>query len=265
MIGIFDSGLGGLSAMKEARKLMPSTDIVYFGDTGRVPYGTRSKEIITKYALQDMRFLLTYPIDAVLVACGTVSSTALDTLKSNFDIPILGVVDATAECAVKSTKNKTVGVIATGATISSRSFENKIHEIDPSVKVISTPCPLLVPLVENGYTDDGNQVVHLVLEQYLKDIKKSGADTLILGCTHFPLISGAIAKVLPGVTLINSGAEAAKQLQKLTESKFGKEKQEHGISKYFVSDNPSNFENIAELFLEKSIKNLAEKIDIEKY
>ncbi len=260
MIGIFDSGLGGLSALKEARRLMPDADIVYFGDTGRVPYGTRSREIIIKYALQDMRFLLTYPIEAVLVACGTVSSTALDTLRAIYDIPILGVVDSAAEAAVKATKNKKIGVIATGATILSHSFENKIHAIDESIKVISTACPLLVPLVENGYTDPDDPVTRRVLSDYLTEIKASKADTLILGCTHFPLIAPAIAKVLPGVTLINSGAEAAGALYDIVG-----DKKESAETKYFVSDNPDNFRSLASLFLEKDIGASTQKIDIEKY
>ena len=260
MIGIFDSGLGGLSALKEAQRLMPDADIVYFGDTGRVPYGTRSREIIIKYALQDMRFLLTYPLEAVLVACGTVSSTALDTLRAVYDIPILGVVDHAAEAAVKATKNGTVGVIATGATILSHAFENKIHSISPEIKVVSTACPLLVPLVENGYTDPDDPVTRRVLEDYLVDIKASGADTLILGCTHFPLIAGAIARVLPDVTLINSGAEAARALHKTVG-----DKKESGETKYFVSDNPDNFRSLASLFLEEDIGDTTKKIDIEKY
>ncbi len=260
MTGIFDSGLGGLSALKEAKRLMPRSDIIYFGDTGRVPYGSRSREIIIKYALQDMRFLLTYNVDAVLVACGTVSSTALDTLRAIYDIPILGVVDAASETAVKATKNGKIGVIATGATILSHSFENKIHSIDRSIEVTSTACPLLVSLVENGYTGADNPVTLHVLNDYLGDIRASGADTLILGCTHFPLIADAIANVLPGVTLVNSGAEAAKALSKVV-----KRTDEKGEIRYFVSDNPHNFKELASLFLEEDIGGATEKIDIEKY
>lgn len=260
MIGIFDSGLGGLSALKEAKRLMPRTDMIYFGDTGRVPYGSRSREIIIKYALQDMRFLLTYNVEAILVACGTVSSTALDTLRAIYDLPILGVVDAASEAAVKATKNNKIGVIATGATILSHSFENKIKSIDGSIKVTSTACPLLVSLVENGYIESDNPVTAYVLNEYLKEIKKSGADTLILGCTHFPLIAGAIANVLPGVTLINSGAEAAKALSRIV-----KNEEENGDIRYFVSDNPQNFKELASLFLEEDIGGATGKIDIEKY
>lgn len=260
MVGIFDSGLGGLSALKETRLLMPRSDIIYFGDTGRVPYGTRSRETIIKYALQDMRFLLKFQVEAVLIACGTVSSTALDTLRTIYDIPILGVVDAASEAAIRATKNGKIGVIATGATILSHSFENIIHASNPEIAVTSTACPLLVPLVENGYTGSDNPVTLRVLEDYLKDIKASGADTLILGCTHFPLIAGAIANVLPGVTLINSGAEAAKAL-----SNIAKNKDENGEVRYFVSDNPNNFRELASLFLEEDIGDTTQKIDIEEY
>ena len=195
MIGIFDSGLGGLTALKEVRRLIPGEDIVYFGDTGRVPYGSRSRETIIKYALQDMNFLMSKKVDAVLIACGTVSSTAIGVIRAEYpETPILGVVDSAAREAVRITGNKKIGVIATATTIGSGAFRKKLLEADPGVQVYETACPLFVPLVENGFISDDDEVVRLVAERYLADIKASGADTLILGCTHYPIITGVISK-----------------------------------------------------------------------
>ena len=184
MIGIFDSGLGGLTAYREVRRLLPDEDIVYFGDTGRVPYGTRSKETITKYALQDMRFLMTRQLDAVLVACGTVTSTAIDVLRASWDIPIIGVIDGAAVTAVRLTKNKKIGVVATSATITSHSFKKKLAGLDPELEITERACPLFVPLVESGFISEDDEVTRLVAERYLADIKADGCDTMILGCTH---------------------------------------------------------------------------------
>lgn len=262
MIGVFDSGLGGLTAYKEVRKLLPAEDIVYFGDTGRVPYGSRSKETITKYAIQDMRFLMTKKIDAVLVACGTVTSTALDVLHERFDnVPIIGVIDGAAETAVKLTKNKKIGVIATAATIKSRSFEKKLLELDPSVEVIARACPLFVPLVENGFISPDDEVPRLVAERYLADIKSSGADTLILGCTHYPVITGTIAKVLPGVNIVSSSKEAARMVAALRKD-FPTES---GKTEFYVSDEPCGFEQIASIFLETRLDHDVTRIDIDNY
>lgn len=262
LIGIFDSGLGGLTAVKEIRRLFPSEQLIYFGDTGRVPYGTRSKENIVKYAMQDMRFLLSQPesISAILVACGTVSSVALDVLSESFNVPIIGVVNPAAEKAVKETKNGIIGVIGTGATIKSGSYEKKISELSPGAKTVCVPCPLLVSLVENGFIEPDNMVTKLVVKQYLAPIKSAGADTLILGCTHYPIIADIISAELPGVRLINSGSEAASKL-----APYAKKSPSGGGIKYFVSDNPDNFGHIASIFLEEKFDITAEKIDIEKY
>lgn len=262
MIGIFDSGLGGLTAVKEIRRLFPNEGMIYFGDTGRVPYGTRSKEIIRKYALQDMRFLISKSkeLSAVLVACGTVSSVALDALKDNFSIPIIGVVNPTAETAVKTTKNGIIGIIGTSATIKSGAYEKRITELAPAAKTVGIPCPLLVPLVENGFIAPDNEVTRLVVKQYLAPVKAAGADTLILGCTHYPIIAGIIAAEIPGVALINSGLEAAKTL-----APYVKNDSKCGDVRYFVSDNPDNFSHIASIFLEEKADIVAEKVDIENY
>ena len=264
MIGVFDSGLGGLTAVRALEKIMPNENIIYFGDTGRVPYGTRSESTLLKYARQDLAFLRTHDINAVLVACGTVSSIAIDDLRSISDIPVVGVVEPSAEAAVKATKNGIIGVIGTGVTVASGSFNKAIKKIAPDAKVVTTACPLFVPLVENGFIEKDNEITRLTAEKYLADIKARGADTLILGCTHFPIISDIIASVMPGVTLINSGEEAAKSIYTMMKNEnmlLG----DGGDLAYFVSDEISGFEKIAEMFLGHSINGQVRKINIEEY
>lgn len=262
MIGIFDSGLGGLTALRETARLLPGRDIVYFGDTGRVPYGTRSPETIVRYALQDMRFLCAQGVDVVLAACGTVSSTALRAIRGGFDLPVIGVVEGAAQAAVKATKNGKIGVIATGATVSSGAFAHAIAAIAPRITVTAVACPMLVPLVENGYIADDDPVTALVLADYLSAIRDAGCDTLILGCTHFPILTGAIARALPGVTLINSGAEAAKLLAtEVPPAQPG----ETGQICYYVSDSVPGFARLASIFLGEPVEAEVTRIEIERY
>lgn len=245
MIGIFDSGLGGLTALKELRALCPECDIVYFGDTGRVPYGTRSREILYRYADEDVRFLLSKGADRILAACGTVSSVALPVIEGRYPVTVSGVVKPAAREAVSATKNKKIGVIGTGATISSGAFSREIGAIDPSIEVIERACPLFVPLVENGFVDEGCEITTLAVAEYLADIRDFGADVLILGCTHFPIISGHIARYLgEGVTLINSGSAAAAELAREPGTASGS-----GRCEIYVSDSPASFERVARMFL----------------
>lgn len=245
MIGIFDSGLGGLTALKELRALLPNVDIVYFGDTGRVPYGTRSKDILLRYTDQDIRLLLSKGADRILAACGTVSSVALPDIERNYDIKITGVVKPAAAQAVAATKNKKIGVIGTGATISSGAFSKEIKRLLPDATTVPVACPLFVPLVENGFISDKCEITRLAVAEYLAPIKESGADTLILGCTHFPIIANLISEYLgDNVTLINSGKAAAEQLAKEAITTNGT-----GKCDIYVSDNPANFENVARIFL----------------
>ena len=262
MIGIFDSGLGGLTAVREIAERLPSEDIVYFGDTGRVPYGTRSAETIIKYSIEDMNFLSSFGVDCILVACGTVSSTALSELRSRSDVNVYGVIAPSVIAAAKATKNKKIGVISTSATLRSGAFDRELYKIDPSISVYSAACPLFVPLVENGFVQDDCEITRLAAEHYLAKIRESGADTLILGCTHYPIIAGIISKVLPGVTLISSGAEAAK---KALEVLGKKEHGERGSVSYYVSDDPTMFVSNASLFLGGEINGTVEKININDY
>lgn len=264
MIGIFDSGLGGLSALKEVRRLLPSEDIIYFGDTGRVPYGTRSKETIIKYSLQDMSFLVSKGVDAVLVACGTVSSNALSVLREKHpSIPIIGVIDAGVRAAAKATKNKIIGIAGTPSTIGSGAFEKGLHTISEDFRTVSAACPLFVPLVENGFVSDDDEITRLAAQTHLKPIIESGADTLILGCTHYPIIAGAIGKVMPDAKLINVGAAAAEELRTVIDT--GISTLRLGRVQYYVSDEPQGFERIASIFLGEEICDAVTRIDIEKY
>lgn len=250
-IGVFDSGLGGLSAVREIRSLLPAEDLIYFGDTGRVPYGTRSRETIRRYAAQDIRFLLSHAdCKAVVVACGTVSANALDMLRENNDIPIIGVIDPAVNAAARTTKNGKIGVIATPSTIASGAYEKALLANNPSFSVISQACALFVPLVENGFVDADDPIPRLTAERYLAPIKESGADTLILGCTHYPLLSAVISAVLPDVTLIDTGYEAAQSLAKLlSEREMQTPTASPGTSRFYVSDEPQGFAHAASRFL----------------
>jgi glutamate racemase len=264
-IGVFDSGLGGLTAVKELMYQLPNESIVYFGDTGRVPYGTRSNETITKYVFQDVRFLLNFDIKLIIIACGTASSVALEAVKKEFDIPIIGVVQSAAAKAVKVSTQKNIGIIGTQGTINSGSYERKIKQIDHLAATFAKACPLFVPLVENGYLD--HEVTRLIAQEYLQPLKEKHVDTIIMGCTHYPLLKRTIADIMgENVNLIDPGAETAKYVKKLLKEKdMLAEAGAKPKYKYFVSDSIESFSKLGSLFLEKKINESVEKIDIEKY
>lgn len=265
-IGVFDSGLGGLTAVKELIKCLPNENIVYFGDTGRVPYGTRSKETIIKYAAQDARFLLEHNVKMIIAACGTVSSVASD-LGESLPVMFSGVLTPTAKACAEATKTGTVAVLGTSATINSHSYKNLLESINPDIKVYEQSCPLFVPLVENGFTDKSDIIVKSVVDRYVSQFKNSDVDTVILGCTHYPLLKAAIGEALGDkVKLIDSGKETALYTKKLLEENdLLCERVEEGTREFFVSDTPHNFESIAGLFLGRDMKSRAVRIDIEKY
>lgn len=264
-IGVFDSGLGGLTAVKEIMSLFPNESIVYFGDTGRVPYGTRSKETILKYTYDDINFLLSRDVKMIVIACGTASSAALPEIKTEFNVPIYGVVDSGAYEAARVTKNNKIGIIGTTATIKSGAYNKYLAEYNNKVQTFEKACPLFVPLVENGHFD--TPVTELVVEEYLKDIKDAGVDTLILGCTHYPLLKSAISKYMgDGVTLISPGEEVAKFLRKkITSDNAHSEIRDRDQYSYYVSDSIESFEELGGIFLETKINGKVNKIDIEKY
>lgn len=265
-IGVFDSGLGGLTALRELRKLLPGEDLIYFGDTGRVPYGGRGRETILRYARQDVKFLRSFDLKAIVVACGTVSANALTELKGENDIPIFGVVTPSARAAVKATRNKKVGLIGTAASIRSGAYEEEMGRLDPDVRVTALACPLFVPLVENGRFRPGDTVVELMAEEYLAPMKAAGVDTLVLGCTHYPLLSQVIGNFMgSGVTLIDSGAACADRAgEGLGEHGLLAER-ESGSCRYFVSDSTQDFARLASIFLGEPVTGTVERVDIEKY
>jgi len=262
-IGVFDSGLGGLTVMKQIMDEFPFENIVYFGDTGRVPYGTRSKETIIKYSISDVRFLKSHDVKLIIIACGTASSVALSAIRQICDIPVIGVVDATSNAAVRETKNNKVGIIGTSGTIKSGAYEKIINQ--HGIKTFSKSCPLFVPLVENGHFD--TEVARLVVEEYLTPIKNEGVDTLILGCTHYPHLKKVIGEFMgEGVALIDPGVELAKYLKKeFGDDNYHSEIKDSEQYKYFVSDSVDGFEELASAFLNKNINGKVKKIDIEKY
>lgn len=265
-IGVFDSGLGGLTAVKEIKRVLPHESIVYFGDTGRVPYGTRSRDTLLKYTEQDINFLLKNNVKAVVAACGTVSSTAGE-VGERLDIPYINVIKPTALSAIAATKNKKIGVIGTSATVNSHSFEKAIHCADENMEVFAEACPLFVSLVENGYIAPQDEVTRLVAERYLAPIRERGVDTLILGCTHFPIIKAIIGSVMGmNVKLIDSGRETARHCAAVLERESLLCADSHRAEySYFVSDTTDGFTNIAEVFLGSDIDGPVKKADIEKF
>ncbi len=266
-IGVFDSGLGGLTTVRELMSTMPGEDIIYFGDTGRVPYGTRSRETIIKYAMQDIAFIHSFDAKAVVIACGTVSSVAHDTIAGKFDVPMIGTVKSSAAMASSLSKTGRIGVIGTQGTISSGAFGTMIRELRSDAEVFERACPLFVPLVENGRYRADDEVVRIMVREYLEELKSFDIDTLVLGCTHYPLLADAIGEYMgDSVTLINSGAAAVSQLDELlnvTEKRSGRT--EGGSYSFYVSDSVESFEKYASMFLGRDICGKVSRVEIEKY
>ena len=261
-IGVFDSGIGGLTVVKELKKKLPNENIIYLGDTARVPYGTKSKETIIRFTTESVLFLLSKNIKLIVIACNTSSSLALDVLKRNFKIPILGVIQGGAKEAVCATRNKRIGVIGTRATIESKSYEKEIKRLDPEIKVFSFSCPLFVPLVEEGFLD--GKITLEIAQNYLKPLKRINIDTLILGCTHYPLLTPVIRRGLnKRVTLIDSVRQVAYVTKELLlkEDLFNSQKKKNARNLFYVTDEPKNFSKLAKLFLGYRIKNI-EKVSL---
>lgn len=261
-IGIFDSGLGGLTVMKELMSVMPNESMIYFGDTARIPYGTRSAETITKYSMQSVRFLLKQNVKMVVIACNTSSSLSLEVLKKSFNIPIVGVVHSGAAMAVEYTKNKKVGIIGTEATIKSSAHKNAISLLDKDIEVFEKACPMFVPLVEQGWVN--NEIACLTVKEYLYKLRREFIDTLVLGCTHYPMLAECIAKYMgEDVRLVNPAVGTAKLIELMLREKNGSS---HGEEKpsycFFVSDFGQRFKEIGSKFLGRDIP-LADKVDIE--
>lgn len=263
-IGVFDSGLGGLTAVKELAALLPGEDIVYFGDTARVPYGPRSRETLLKYAQQDIHFLLSKKVKLALAACGTVSSIYPAELAEKLPVPYLGVVEPTARAAAAATKNRRIGIIGTKATVKSESYTSVIRRLLPDAEFFSMACPLFVPVIEGGYIDRHNTITTTLAREYLVPLRQKGIDTLILGCTHYPIISDIIADVMgPGVTLINSGRESARAVQEtLARQELFARRDRPGRLSFYVSDAPDSFSEVGGLFLGSELHGTVEQVTL---
>lgn len=262
-IGVFDSGVGGLTVVKQVMKVMPNENIVYFGDTARLPYGSKSKEAVTKFSKQNVRFLLTKEVKAIIVACNTASSNSLEELHRTFDVPIFGVVDAGVAEALRTTQNKKIGVIGTAGTVRSGAYENMICRKDDQMKVFSRACPLFVPLAEEGWTD--NEVARLAAEKYLAELMEKDIDSLVLGCTHYPLLKRCIGTVVgENVKLVDPAKATAKQVKLFLQEK-GILNMEETLGKrlFYLSDYTDMFYSICQKALKQGYT--AEIIDIEQY
>ncbi|MBQ7045998.1 MAG: glutamate racemase [Clostridia bacterium] len=264
-IGVFDSGLGGLTVMKELIKLLPNEDIVYFGDTGRVPYGTRSSATIEKYALQDQKLLLKHDVKLIVAACGTVSSVAKNAARQS-TVPYFGVVEHAARQAAKVTKNQKIGVIGTAATIKSGAHEDHIKEILPNATVIAQCCSLFVPLVEEGWVSKDNLAVYDTAKRYLEPIKQAGVDTLILGCTHYPLLKDVIASIMgEDVTLINMGEATALAVAEYIKSNSLSTAKQTADYRFMVTDKTASFTKTASMLMGQNVESEnIELVDIDK-
>ena len=265
-IGVFDSGVGGLTVAREIMRNMPKEDIVYFGDTARVPYGSKSKDNIIRYSRQIIHFLQTKGVKAIVIACNTASALALDTVKDEFDIPIIGVVEPGARAALAVTENKKIGVIGTEATVRSSMYEKIIQGINSEVSVIGKACPLFVPLVEEGFKK--HQVTDEIIDYYLASLKQSDIDALILGCTHYPLLRSKIKEYVgEKITLVNPAYETAMDLKRILQEMDMENPDiegDHGSYSFYVSDAADKFKQFANSILPYDIET-TKQINIEEY
>jgi glutamate racemase len=248
-IGIFDSGIGGLTVLKELVAALPRENTIYLGDTARVPYGIRSPETVTRYSFENTRFLLSQEIKMLVVACNTASAISLEAVKKEFPLPVIGVLEPGARAAVRTTRRRKIGIIGTEATVGSSAYEKTIRTLGSDIEVYAQACPLFVPLVEEGWIE--NDVAELVARRYLAPFKDTGIDVLVLGCTHYPLLKKVIAGIMgDGITLIDSATETAREVADvLAKLNWFRPDQEDAVRRYFVTDSPARFERIGQLFL----------------
>ena len=265
-IGVFDSGVGGLTVAREIMRNLPNEDIVYFGDTARVPYGSKSKDNIIRYSRQIIHFLQTKGVKAIVIACNTASALALETVKDEFDIPIIGVVDPGARAALAVTETKKIGVIGTEATVRSAMYEKIIQGIEPGVSVLAKACPLFVPLVEEGFKK--HHVTDEIIDYYLASLKESDIDALILGCTHYPLLRSKIREYVgEKITLVNPAYETAMDLKVMLQENDMENPDvegDHGSYSFYVSDAADKFKQFANSILPYDIET-TKQINIEEY
>ncbi len=268
-VGVFDSGVGGLTVLKEIFKILPFENSVYFGDVGRTPYGGRSKDIITQFTRQDVAFLVEQKVKFIVCACNTASSVALEEIRGDYPVEMVGVIEPGARAAARRTKAGKIGIVGTHATINSDAYAKCIHNIDPKLKVFSLACPLFVPLAEEGYID--KEATYLIAVDYLQTMKDVDVDTLVLGCTHYPLLKHVIGDVMgDNVILIDSGEETARATRDLLSEMnllnpaASQTPCPEGDQKYFVSDVPERFSGVASRFLGREVSRIT-RVDISRY
>jgi glutamate racemase len=260
-IGIFDSGIGGLTVLKEIFGVLPGECTIYLGDTARVPYGIRSAETVTRYSFENTKFLVSKGIKMLVVACNTVSSVSLDAIKDSLSLPVIGVIEPGAKAAVTATRNGKIGVIGTDATIRSSAYAKAIRALDESIEVTGLACPLFVPLVEEGWTE--GVITELTAERYLKYLTGRGIDTLVLGCTHYPLLKDVLTKVMGGeVTLIDSAIETAREVRRTLAALSLCNTAAGELRSFYVTDAPDKFIQVGERFLGRTIDYIR-KIELE--
>jgi glutamate racemase len=262
-IGFFDSGIGGLTVVKSFMQLMPNENIVYFGDTARVPYGSKSNDTVIEYSIQAANFLLRKNIKLLVVACNTVSATALNELRKFLTIPVIGMIEPGAKYALNESKSKRIGVIGTRATINNKAYAHELRKLNPKVKVYEKACPLFVPLAEEGWTD--HKATALIAKEYLEEMKEYKIDSMVLGCTHYPILFDVIQKAVgKSVKLIDSGTPAARLVEdQLNGRGLRNQSVHHGQAEFYVSDVPTKFREVAEKFLGRKIVNI-NKVELEE-
>jgi glutamate racemase len=261
-IGVFDSGFGGLTVVSQIFKNLPQEEIIYFGDTAHLPYGTKSKDTVTGFSLKIVDFLEKQGVKLIVVGCNTASSYAIEALKEATDIPIVDVISPGAKAVMGLTKNNKIGIIGTTATIRSKSYEKAISELNTNISISVQACPLFVPLVEEGWIDE--QVTLLIAKEYLGPLKNEKVDTLVLGCTHYPLLKKMITRVMGvNVNLVDSAEETAREVKRVLGEKSMLREAEDGAVKhrYYVSDDPEKFVSLGRRFLEKDIIHI-EKVEL---
>jgi glutamate racemase len=250
-VGVFDSGLGGLTSVREIMRLLPGESVVYFGDTAHLPYGNKSRESVTRFSLDIARFLMAQDVKCILVACATASSNALDALRQSLDVPVIGVIEPAARAAVERSPHGRIGVIGTLGTVGSGAYPRAIEALSRGARVISHACPLFVPLVEEGWID--HPVTRAVAQEYLGELETGGLESLILGCTHYPLIAPLLRELMgPGVALIDSGAEAARAMGVLLAER-GQLSAGPAEHRFYLSDLPLHFARVARAFLGRDL------------
>ncbi len=257
-IGIFDSGVGGLTVQRAILEALPGLETVYLGDTARVPYGTKSPEVVTQYSVRNGRVLVSRGVEMLVVACNTASAVALPAMREAFDVPVLGVVEPGARAAARATRTRRVGVLGTQSTVASGAYQRALEALLPGVRVTAQACPLFVPLAEEGWTDPSDEVVRLVARRYLAPVRAAGVDVVVLGCTHYPLLAAAIAAELPGVLLVDSAAAIAAEVRERFPASATGGPAAH---EFLVTDTPDRFLRVAPRFLGRPVES-ARHVDV---